>query len=117
MEVLHNDPQVLQIYDVLSNELIDDILFQARPSLSRSKVHGQATKGQKIVSASRTSTTTWIQNANTISKLSVVYQEIESLLKINMKTKDALEDFQVTNYGITGHYNPHQDNILGSSEV
>ena len=59
IEMLHDDPRILQIYEVLSDKMIDHILEMAAPSMARSRVQGSS-ESQEIASPVRTSATTWM---------------------------------------------------------
>jgi len=112
VEQLHETPEVLQIYDMLPKPLIAAIKQDASGSFSRSKVYGRATEAHKTVSAIRTSFTSWIKSPSVKRDLAAVYKKLGSLLKIDFTAKEACEDLQVTKYDITGHYNPHLDNLM-----
>lgn len=115
VELLHEHPNVLQIYDMIPTSLSKEIIKSAqKTNLSRSQVHGKDGTMRKLVSASRTSSSTWIHESEEIlSTLSrKVYPRLESLLSLDLKSRGALETFQVSSYNPCGHYNPHHDNIL-----
>lgn len=113
MELLHNEPRVLQIYDVISSNLSEEIIAAAeKTSIGRSKVHGKGSDTHGAVSASRTSASTWIQNDKVLKRVEKIYPRLQNVLGLNLLSPGALEEFQVSSYKTTGHYNPHLDNIL-----
>ena len=59
IEMLHDEPRILQIYEVLSDKMIEHILEMAAPSMARSRVQGSS-ENQEIASPVRTSATTWM---------------------------------------------------------
>lgn len=113
VELLHENPRVIQVHELLHEALMENIIdaVQGRGQISRSKVHQ---KGLKIsVSASRTSGSTWLREESLLSHLRrKVYSKLESLVGLTFRDPEGLEDFQVANYRTGGHYNPHLDNIL-----
>jgi hypothetical protein len=112
VELLHRIPRVLQIYDVLEDSLIEDIKKDVHGSFSRSQVYGKTKENHQKVSASRTSFSSWVHSLSVKSRLRKAYAKLQSTLGLDLLSKDACEDLQVTKYEITGHYNPHLDNIM-----
>lgn len=117
VELLHEKPQVLQIYDILPASLSSGIISATSATLSRSRVHGSRSESHKLVSAQRTSSSTWMHDAKVLKKMGVIYTRLQSLLGLDLKSKGACEHFQVSSYNSCGHYNPHLDNILKSKVI
>ena len=127
--MLHDEPRILQIYEVLSDKMIEHILEMAAPSMARSRVQGSS-ENQEIASPVRTSATTWMPESEDplmaeiplrvqaitglkVSTSAVVLFSTGLQRKWLQVTGDgASEDLQISSYGIGGHYNPHFDTFF-----
>lgn len=109
-------PVILQFHDLISSRTIDKILMSATVSMSRSQVHAKADQDNKVISAARTSSSTWLKDGatSTFKQLQAMYRRIEDFTALRIRPKDASEDLQVSCYGIAGHFNPHLDTVFSS---
>jgi prolyl 4-hydroxylase len=109
VEFLHNEPDVYQVYDVLSESAMDRIIELATPHMVRAKVVG--TSADERYSTARTSTSSWIKERSDLT-LSGIPRRVQSITGLSTLRPGSAEDLQVASYGIGGHYNPHLDLIF-----
>ncbi|ODM95923.1 Prolyl 4-hydroxylase subunit alpha-2, partial [Orchesella cincta] len=118
VEMLNRQPSVLQFYDLLSEKTSGKIVESARSTLGRSQVYAKSHPDSKMISQSRTSTSTWLKDdrSSKLKEIMMVYRKIEAYTGLNIIENGASEDLQVSCYGIAGHFNPHLDTIFNSVE-
>ncbi|CAL8077996.1 unnamed protein product [Orchesella dallaii] len=118
VEILSRQPPVLQFYDLLSERITHKVLESARSTLGRSQVYAKTHPDSKMISSSRTSTSTWLQDdtRSKLKEITGVYRKLEEFTGLNILQNGASEDLQVSCYGIAGHFNPHLDTIFNSVE-
>lgn len=102
MEELSLEPYAIVVYDAISDREIELIKDYAQPNIQISKVIGH----EGLVDH-RISKTTWMPY-NDFDFLKAVSQRIEDLTGLSMVNA---EHFQVVNYGMGGHYEPHTDSF------
>lgn len=107
MELRNRNPPIVQIYDLISDQVINQLIQRASPLLTRSRIVA-STAHPTSNSDYRTSSNMWIKgDMKNIPRL------IYEATGLNATTGDAAEELQVTSYGaIGGHYHPHFDAIL-----
>ena len=103
-EVMNFDPQIVVFHDVLNNEEIELIKKLATPRLQRATV-AVNNNGSYAPANYRTSKSAWLRDEehfliNRVSQRSAALSNL---------TLDTVEELQVVNYGIGGHYEPHFD--------
>jgi prolyl 4-hydroxylase len=103
-EVLYMKPRIAIYHDVMTESEISKLKELATPKLHRSGVFAKNTSGN-VPRDYRTSQSGWINDSEhpLIDRLS---QRTKALTNL---TLDTVEEFQVLNYGIGGHYEPHYD--------
>jgi len=106
VEYLHLNPDVYQVYDVLSERAMERIIQLATPSMIRSKVQG--TTAEERHSTTRTSTSAWIQESSH-ADLKSLPGRVGRITGLSLEGLSGAEDLQISSYGIGGHYNPHLD--------
>lgn len=109
----YQDPPIFQVYDLLSNGVINHIKRTAAPYMTRSTVQGSITNN-RTVSDVRISSVAWLDDLNQRdSLLSRVPRIVKRATGLECESKRAAEDLQVSCYGsIGGHYWPHMDTLL-----
>lgn len=109
LEVLHLDPYIIQVHEVISAPETVELQHVARPELQRSQVYSP-TNNQQISANFRTSqgTTFQYEEHPIMKRLS---QHMTMLSGLDMRFAEPL---QIANYGIGGHYEPHMDSLPDS---
>ncbi|XP_075161943.1 uncharacterized protein LOC142234657 [Haematobia irritans] len=109
IEDLNEDPFVMVIHDIISNDQAETIKKLAEPLLERSLVRntGGTGAGSGLVRNYRISKQAWLQYSD--------HRYMEKLLRdlqyaTGLQTSSS-EALQVANYGIGGHYEPHLDHF------
>jgi len=103
-EILHIKPRIVIYHKVMTEAEISKMKELAVPKLHRSGVFSVSAAGNAYTDY-RTSQSAWIDDAEDplIARLS---QRAKAMTNL---TLDTVEMFQVLNYGIGGHYEPHFD--------
>lgn len=109
VEVLYEDPPIFQIYDLLSDRVIELLKQWAEPKLTRATVGATTIRSTSDI---RTSSTAWL-NEKSEAGLSKIPQIVQRATGLNVLEDGATEELQLSCYGsIGGHYDPHKDPIF-----
>lgn len=102
IEVLHEEPRVFRIFDVISEEEAAHLLRSALPKLQRSTIQA----GSGIATTDfRIAKTAWL--SKTLDPfIERIGKRISEMLRLDLSDS---EDLQVVNYGLGGYYGPHLD--------
>lgn len=111
VEVVHLKPLAVLFKDVLSDREIDMIKSIATPLLKRATVHNKAT-GQLEHASYRITKSAWLKNDHH-PYIERINKRLEDMTNLD---QDLAEDFQVANYGLGGHYDPHFDHATSDEE-
>jgi prolyl 4-hydroxylase len=103
-EVVHVQPRIVVFHDVLSDLDIAKIKELAIPRLNRATVQNAVT-GQLETATYRVSKSAWLKDEENV-RINRVSQIARAMTNL---TLDTVEELQVVNYGIGGHYEPHFD--------
>ncbi|XP_013786252.2 prolyl 4-hydroxylase subunit alpha-2-like [Limulus polyphemus] len=109
LEEKSHKPYIVQLYDVISDQEIQRLQNLSQFTLHRSSHYGIS--GEFEASLMRTSASSWLTEETdpVIVKLDRRVGMITGLAtKYSMEEAEA---YQVANYGIGGHYVPHQDHL------
>lgn len=103
-EVLNLNPRLVVYHNAVSNSDMERIKELATPRLKRATVQNSKT-GELETASYRVSKSAWLKDpedyiVNRISQLS------KAMSNLSIET---VEELQVVNYGIGGHYEPHYD--------
>lgn len=104
IEVVFTNPDIMILRNIMSDAEIDKVIKISKPLLSRATVHNPIT-GQLEFAHYRISKNCWL-NGGHDELIDRVNARMSALTGLNLKTA---EDFQVQNYGLAGHYDPHFD--------
>uniref|UniRef100_T1P873 2OG-Fe(2) oxygenase superfamily protein n=1 Tax=Musca domestica TaxID=7370 RepID=T1P873_MUSDO len=107
IEEINEDPFVMLIHDMVTDEQIETIKRVSMPEMKRSTVRDDIVGGSKRRNY-RISKNAWIEYS--------LHPHIEKLLHVlhyatGLETQFS-EELQVANYGLGGHYEPHVDFYL-----
>eukprot|EP00731_Ephydatia_muelleri_P003865 Em0002g41a len=106
VEVLHVDPDLFMIRDLLTEGEMNRLKELASPKLARATARNAAT-GQFEPVEYRISKSGWLgPSDDPLGYITHIDQHIEDVTGLEM---DTAEQLQVVNYGIGGHYEPHYD--------
>ncbi|KAM7538663.1 hypothetical protein Aperf_G00000054771 [Anoplocephala perfoliata] len=104
VEVLLDDPLVLQFHDFVTQKEADQLIKLARPKLQRALVRSNV-PGLSELAAYRTAKNVWLaDDLNYLTKR--INKRIRMATGLNI---DHGEELQLANYGLGGHYAPHYD--------
>lgn len=103
LEVLYPDPRVVFFHDFLTDEEIAVIKNLSIPKLHRSGVFSKP--GDSGVRNYRTSKSAWIDDKSHVV-VARYSRKVSAAAGLSLST---VEELQVLNYGIGGHYSPHYD--------
>jgi prolyl 4-hydroxylase len=103
-EIAYFNPRIVIIHDAISDSEIELVKELATPRLARATVQNSLT-GKLETANYRVSKSAWLKDIEhpIISKISQRCKAMSNL------TLDTVEELQVVNYGIGGHYEPHFD--------
>lgn len=104
IEVVFTNPDIMILRNIMSDAEIDKVIKISKPLLNRATVHNPIT-GQLEFAHYRISKNCWL-NGGHDELIDRVNARMSALTGLNLKTA---EDFQVQNYGLAGHYDPHFD--------
>ena len=107
-EELHNDPLVVQFYEVVSDEEERTIQFLAGEHLNRATIQDPAT-GKLVNADYRVQKTAWLTEFEKLDVNRTIAKYNAKLTKITGLDADHAELVQVGNYGVAGQYEPHWD--------
>ncbi|CBY42983.1 unnamed protein product, partial [Oikopleura dioica] len=107
-EELHDDPLVVQFYEVISDEEERAIQFLAGEHLNRATIQDPAT-GKLVNADYRIQKTAWLTEFEKFDVNGTIAKYNEKLTKITGLDADYAELVQVGNYGVAGQYEPHWD--------
>ncbi|XP_076316488.1 prolyl 4-hydroxylase subunit alpha-2-like isoform X2 [Tachypleus tridentatus] len=107
LEERSRKPYIVQLYDVISDKEIQKIQNLSKPYLQRSTHYSN--NGNYVASLKRTSANTWLtEDQNPLAKR--LDNRLKMITGLASRYKNyAAEAYQIANYGIGGHYVPHQD--------
>lgn len=108
IEQLHTSPNVIRVYDIITNEEANYLLELAKTRLIRSTV--QSRYGS-LTTDFRIAKTAWLSNEHdfTIKKIE---KRLSDIFQLDLTNS---EDLQVVNYGLGGYYGPHLDSARETS--
>jgi len=104
IEVVFTNPDIMILHNIMSDAEIDKIIKISEPLLNRATVHNPIT-GKLEFAHYRISKNCWL-NENHDELIERINRRTTALTGLNLQTA---EDFQVQNYGLAGHYDPHFD--------
>lgn len=104
IEVVFTNPDIMILRNIMSDAEIDKVIKISKPLLNRATVHNPIT-GQLEFAHYRISKNCWL-NGGHDELIDRVNARMSALTGLNLETA---EDFQVQNYGLAGHYDPHFD--------
>lgn len=103
IEILHDSPRVIRVYDILTEKEAQSIREAALPALERSTINK---RGAFVTSDFRIAKTAWLGNEDpNVERLKT---RVSALLGIDLTSS---ENLQVVNYGLGGFYDLHMDAI------
>lgn len=104
-EVVNWEPKMYLFHDVMTDNQIKKIKELGRPRLGRSVVYHKSNSASTTAQDYRISKSGWLKDVDdkAVAKFSFVAGILSNL------TLETVEDLQVLNYGIGGHYEPHYD--------
>ncbi|CAL8109415.1 unnamed protein product [Orchesella dallaii] len=113
MELLNEDPYLVQVYNVIGNSLIEEVRNVSISKLERSEVINYDLPDANDVSQVRTSSQTWVDPHELIQpqKIINVMQLVEKITGLHTLKPQSSEDLQVACYGTSHHYDEHLDAI------
>lgn len=104
IEVVFTNPDIMILHNIMSDAEIDKVIKISEPLLNRATVHNPIT-GKLEFAHYRISKNCWL-NGNHDELIERINRRTTALTGLNLQTA---EDFQVQNYGLAGHYDPHFD--------
>ncbi|KAL9958191.1 hypothetical protein ACROYT_G035170 [Oculina patagonica] len=104
IEVVFTNPDIMILHNIMSDAEIDKIIKISKPLLNRATVHNPIT-GKLEYAQYRISKNCWLNRGHD-ELIDRVNARMSALTGLNLQTA---EDFQVQNYGLAGHYDPHFD--------
>lgn len=104
IEVVFTNPDIMILHNIMSDAEIDKVIKISEPLLNRATVHNPIT-GKLEFAHYRISKNCWL-NENHDELIERINRRTTALTGLNLQTA---EDFQVQNYGLAGHYDPHFD--------
>jgi len=102
VEILHTDPYIVRIYDIVTEKEAGHLIKSAMPKLHRSTVQ---TEAGLVTSDFRIAQTAWLSR-HSDPTVEQIERRVSGLLNLNM---NGSEHLQVVNYKIGGFYGPHLD--------
>ncbi|CAG5081043.1 Oidioi.mRNA.OKI2018_I69.PAR.g9773.t1.cds [Oikopleura dioica] len=107
-EELHDDPLIVQFYEVVSNEEEKAIQLLAGEHLNRATIQDPAT-GELVNADYRIQKTAWLTEHEKLDVNGTIAKYNRKLTQITGLDADFAELVQVGNYGVAGQYEPHWD--------
>ena len=107
-EELHDDPLVVQFYEVISDEEERAIQLLAGEHLNRATIQDPAT-GKLVNADYRIQKTAWLTESEPLDVNRTIAKYNKKLTQITGLDADYAELVQVGNYGVAGQYEPHWD--------
>lgn len=104
IEVVFTNPDIMILRNIMSDAEINKVIKISKPLLNRATVHNPIT-GQLEFAHYRISKNCWL-NGGHDELIDRMNARMSALTGLNLETA---EDFQVQNYGLAGHYDPHFD--------
>ncbi|CAB3223332.1 unnamed protein product [Arctia plantaginis] len=104
VETMYLNPDLILFYDVLSDIEIETIKQNAKPLLSRAQINHPET-GYLVNASYRISKVAWLSDQDS-EIIAQITRRVAQMTGLNMELS---KEFQVVNYGIGGHYEPHFD--------
>ncbi|ODM96536.1 Prolyl 4-hydroxylase subunit alpha-2 [Orchesella cincta] len=113
VELLNDDPYLIQVYNVIGNNLVEEVRNVTIRNLARSQVINYDDPDVNDVSKTRTSSQTWLDaySLRNPEKLRSVMQLIEKITGLYTIKPGSSEELQVACYGTSHHYDEHLDAI------
>ncbi|CAL8139599.1 unnamed protein product [Orchesella dallaii] len=113
LELLNEDPYLVQIYNVIGDKLIEEIRNKSISLLKRSSVVNFDDPTASTVSQVRTSSQTWIQSheCKNQGKYRNLLNLVEKITGLHVIKDGSSEQLQVACYGTSHHYDEHLDAI------
>ncbi|CAG7826179.1 unnamed protein product [Allacma fusca] len=108
MELLSLEPDIIQVYDILNDSLIEATLAQTRPNMVSSKVVDRYDPKLSQISTTRTSRQSWLSDWYD-PQFSYFSKTVERITGLVATTQTSSEKLQVLSYSFGGHYYPHVD--------
>lgn len=103
-ETINHDPWVAVYHQLMNNKEIERIKELATPRLARATVHNAVT-GQLEHAKYRISKSGWLRDEED----PIVARVSDRCSRLTNLSLTTVEELQVVNYGIGGHYEPHFD--------
>lgn len=104
-EEVNWSPRMYLFHDVMTEDQINTVKRVAKTKLDRSVVYHKTDSASTTVQDYRVSKSAWLKDTD--SEAVRQFSHMAGILA-NL-TLDTVEDMQVLNYGIGGHYEPHYD--------
>lgn len=104
IETLHEDPNIIRILDLLTEEEASYLRKSALPKLRRSTVGKSGDLGPATTDF-RIAKTAWLPKSGD-QIVERIGKRVSEILKLDLNDS---EDLQVVNYGLGGYYGPHLD--------
>jgi hypothetical protein len=111
VEVLSESPSLIQIYNVLTEAEIAEILRETEPELKKSKVFDSSSTEGRKVSRDRTSLNTWLREENVPDLYHKISRKIEFITGLEVVSRRSAEILQIASYSFGGHYSVHLDAV------
>ncbi|CAG7820798.1 unnamed protein product, partial [Allacma fusca] len=113
IEILHKDPFIIQIHNILSESKMKFLISSARPNMTRSQVIADpdaANADEPRISFFRSSVNAWLDDVNPETPFSFVNEIVQRVtgfanLRVTFKSIGS-EVIQVANYATGGKYLP-----------
>lgn len=125
MELLQEEPLLLQIYDVISDSWILDLIKTAKPSLRRPPTVGNIGTKKKFTSnpvlnflsfpnkvagaTPRTAAYAWLRDEHIPN--TPISRRIELITDLNVRGMSASDALQIASYSFGGHVSTHFDSV------
>ncbi|CAL8128806.1 unnamed protein product [Orchesella dallaii] len=113
MELLNENPPIVQVYDVMGPKLMEEVQNFSINRLERSYMINHDNPGTFIVNHDRTSSQTWIHDrfldTEFHRKLLNYRKLVEKIMDLEVVKTESSESLQVACYGTSHHYGPHLD--------
>ena len=104
-EVAHLEPWIMIYYDAIHNDEIQFVKESAFPRLNRATIQNSVT-GKLEVANYRITKTAWLNNETDRHYIPRLLNRVSAITQLTLEN---VEEFQVANYGVGGHYEPHFD--------
>lgn len=104
IEVVFTNPDIMIFHQIMTDAEIDRVITISKPLLNRATVHNPVT-GKLEFAQYRISKNCWLSGRHD-PLIDRINRRMTALTGLHL---DTAEDFQVQNYGLAGHYDPHFD--------